>query len=130
MKRGRSEQKHAERVVQTMFEAWNKWDVFPPLFTRGLQALFFSPVPESISLEGEMDQGLAQKLAKWCSPAHAAKLPYTARLRGLSGSSLSTSDCRARLCHYEQYWHVPGEEPMELDDDDSQGTQQDFAQRL
>ena len=52
------------------------------------------------------DRALRRKLRRWSGgAADAAKLPFAARLRGLSGSSLGRDTCRDRLSRYERYWH-------------------------
>eukprot|EP00928_Gymnodinium_smaydae_P037444 TRINITY_DN25992_c0_g3_i1.p1 TRINITY_DN25992_c0_g3~~TRINITY_DN25992_c0_g3_i1.p1 ORF type:complete len:786 (+),score=205.09 TRINITY_DN25992_c0_g3_i1:314-2359(+) len=122
LERGRLEQTRAESSVRKALAAWQDWGVFPELFVRGLEALLFQPVPDDASTspgDEDADEVLKQKLATWRSAADAARLPYAARLRGLSGSALPTALCRARLCHYERYWHRPGEdaeEQLPLDD--------------
>mmetsp|Transcript_35080 Transcript_35080/g.81462 ORF Transcript_35080/g.81462 Transcript_35080/m.81462 type:complete len:591 (+) Transcript_35080:320-2092(+) len=109
LEQGRLEQARAERAVRCVLGAWQEWAVFPPLFCRGLQALLFAPVPE-VPLLGSLgnNEALRRKLEHWHSSGEAARLPYAARLRGLSGPGLPVAECRARLCHYELYWHNSG----------------------
>merc|ERR1740121_1713289 len=64
-----------------------------------------------------MDMGLRPKLARWFSAAVQARLPYACCRRGLGGRSLPTAQCRARLCHFERYWHMPGVDLLEEDAD-------------
>eukprot|EP00927_Polykrikos_kofoidii_P028442 TRINITY_DN24830_c0_g1_i1.p1 TRINITY_DN24830_c0_g1~~TRINITY_DN24830_c0_g1_i1.p1 ORF type:complete len:839 (-),score=181.53 TRINITY_DN24830_c0_g1_i1:272-2713(-) len=147
LERGRSEQSRAEASVRKVFAAWQEWDVFPPLFVRGLNALLFAPVADGVGADdedeavrqrangnktvacwnGDEDAALRRKLSVWRSAEDAARLPYAARLRGLSGSALPTAACRARLCHYERYWHRPGCE----DDEPSAASVEDhWGERL
>eukprot|EP00933_Yihiella_yeosuensis_P014540 TRINITY_DN13002_c2_g5_i1.p1 TRINITY_DN13002_c2_g5~~TRINITY_DN13002_c2_g5_i1.p1 ORF type:complete len:536 (-),score=114.52 TRINITY_DN13002_c2_g5_i1:78-1655(-) len=115
---------HLERVrvegaVKKVLQTWDDWNVFPSLFTKGLEALLFSPVlvTSQESAETEFDQTLKRRLLRWFSAADQARLPYAARLRGLSGKAVPTAACRARLCHFERYWHRPGIEMPEPDED-------------
>ncbi|CAJ1367218.1 unnamed protein product, partial [Effrenium voratum] len=92
-------------------QVWADWSVFPPLFTRGLSCLVLAPVVEVSAKEanGEPDEQLKQKLVRWFSGINQGSLPYESQMRGLSGKSLPASSCRARLCHFERFWHLqPG----------------------
>lgn len=117
MEGGRLERVRAESAVRRVLGAWQEWAVFPPLFCRGLEALLFAPIEPVAPPEttGSKAEALKHKLARWCSSGAAAHLPYAARLRGLSGPALPTVACRARLCHYENYWHSFGVEDPEVD---------------
>lgn len=113
-----------ESKIRRVLAAWEDWSVFPPLFTKGLEALLFSPVKETTAdeAETESDQTLRKKLQRWFEASDQARLPYACRLRGLSGKFLSTAACRARLCHFERYWHRPGLEVVEANEDPFSGT--------
>jgi len=113
------ERSNVEQKVRGVLAAWRGSDAMPPLFTRGLEALVFAaPAPEVSSPDDEPDVVLRRKLARWFSAADQARLPYACRLRGLAGRALATAACRARLCHYERYWHRPGVEmPGDGDED-------------
>merc|ERR1712166_453087 len=67
---------------------------------------------------------MGNRLLRWCNPTDAARLPYAARLRGLSGSALSTAACRTRLCHYDRYWYRPGVTDLEEEDPWGDGIRQ------
>jgi len=110
---GRLEQDRARAAVSAVLEAWRSWAVFPPLYTKGLEALLFAPVPRADEEEeareepGQGDsEALRRRLRRWTLPA--ARLPFAARLRGLSGAALAASVCRVRLCHYERFWDARG----------------------
>lgn len=127
--RGRIEQERGREAVLAVLHAWRCWAAFPPLFVRGLEALVMAAVrPErpgasdEESLDEELGPALRRRLARWRGlAADQARVPYAARLRGLAGSTLAASTCRARLCHYERYWDGRGnvdefdpfEEPVE-----------------
>lgn len=126
--RGRPERDRTYAAVRAVLAAWRDWGVFPPLFTRGLEALLFSKLPsasdgsDGSSSESSSDEApdeaipgqLQRRLARWRTPTDPARLPFAARLRGLSGSSLPAAECAVRLCHYEQYWCSHGR-PDEFD---------------
>lgn len=100
-----------EATVKKVLKAWDEWRVFPPLYTKGLSCLLFSPVWEISAKEAgqETDERLKQKLVRWFSGLNQAQLPYECQLRGLGGKGMQTSVCRARLCHFERFWHLqPG----------------------
>ncbi|CAL1152671.1 unnamed protein product, partial [Cladocopium goreaui] len=63
----------------------------------------------------ETDLLLKQKLQRWFS-GDQSQLPYAARLRGLAGKARKSEVCRARLCHFERFWHRPGMEALEPDE--------------
>eukprot|EP00747_Dinoflagellata_sp_TGD_P095574 gnl/TRDRNA2_/TRDRNA2_166515_c0_seq2.p1 gnl/TRDRNA2_/TRDRNA2_166515_c0~~gnl/TRDRNA2_/TRDRNA2_166515_c0_seq2.p1 ORF type:complete len:684 (+),score=115.94 gnl/TRDRNA2_/TRDRNA2_166515_c0_seq2:197-2053(+) len=113
-----------EAKIRRVLAAWDDWSVFPPLFTKGLEALLFSPVLETTAedAEKEADPTLRKKLLRWFEASDQARLPYACRLRGLSGKFLSTAACRARLCHFERYWHRPGLEIVEPNEDAFSGS--------
>mmetsp|Transcript_23332 Transcript_23332/g.48570 ORF Transcript_23332/g.48570 Transcript_23332/m.48570 type:complete len:499 (-) Transcript_23332:81-1577(-) len=104
------ERGRAESRIRCVLFSWQRASVFPPLFTRGLEALLFAPVLEDAACmpDAGTDELLQAKLNRWFSVANQARLPYACRLRGLSGKALPTAACRARLCHFERYWHIPG----------------------
>lgn len=117
LKQGQREHVRAEAVVRRVLATWKGWDLFTPLFTQGLEALLFAPVLDAGAPDAERDEALRLKLTRWCLTANAARLPYAARLRGLSGSALATTSCRARLCHFDRYWYRPGFVAVDFDDD-------------
>eukprot|EP00913_Durusdinium_trenchii_P019825 g18635.t1 len=80
-------------------------------FKQGLEALLFSPVTTRLDTGCE-DAALERKLQRWRLPGDPTQLPCAARRRGLAGKAQKAEVCRARLCHFERYWHRPGpEEP-------------------
>jgi len=94
--------------VRQILQVWNSWQIFPPLFTKGLTCLLVSAVPEISAKEAnaESDEQLKQKLSRWFSCLNQGSLPYECQMRGLAGKSLTPSACRARLCHFERFWHL------------------------
>eukprot|EP00930_Biecheleria_cincta_P002639 TRINITY_DN103643_c0_g1_i1.p1 TRINITY_DN103643_c0_g1~~TRINITY_DN103643_c0_g1_i1.p1 ORF type:complete len:626 (-),score=118.31 TRINITY_DN103643_c0_g1_i1:96-1973(-) len=104
-----TERTRMENAVRKVLSTWENWAIFPSLFIKGLEALLFSPVlATTADVAGqELDPELRRKLLRWFSAGDQARLPYAARLRGLSGKSLPTISCRDRLCHFERYWHRP-----------------------
>lgn len=105
-----------EEAVGRVFKAWEGWRVFPVLFVKGLTALLFAPVAEISAREAsvEADEILRQKLARWFSGLEQSSLPHESQLRGLAGKGLAPSSCRARLCHFERYWHLQPGVPVRL----------------
>eukprot|EP00435_Cladocopium_sp_Y103_P051604 s472_g16.t1 len=97
-----------EATVRQILQVWNGWQIFPPLFTKGLICLLVSAVPEISAKEAnaESDEQLKQKLSRWFSGLNQGSLPYECQMRGLAGKSLTPSGCRARLCHFERFWHL------------------------
>jgi len=97
-----------EATVRQILQVWNGWQIFPPLFTKGLMCLLVSAVPEISAKEAnaESDEQLKQKLSRWFSGLNQGSLPYECQMRGLAGKSLTPSGCRARLCHFERFWHL------------------------
>jgi len=96
-----------EKVVSQVFRAWDAWRVFPPLFTKGLTSLLFALVQDISFKEAsiEPDELLRAKLVRWFSGIEQTNLPGECRARGLAGKSTPSNVCRARLCHFERYWH-------------------------
>lgn len=109
----------AERRVKEVLSTWQSVSAFPRLFVNGLEALFFAPVLEDANIvpSSEPDDLLRRKLTRWFSAADQVRLPSACRLRGLAGKALSTAACRARLCHFERYWHRPGISVLEEEED-------------
>uniref|UniRef100_A0A7S1WV15 CID domain-containing protein n=1 Tax=Alexandrium catenella TaxID=2925 RepID=A0A7S1WV15_ALECA len=105
-----AERNQTEDRVRCVLAALRSTGAFPPNFTRGLEALLFAPVIEDASEMPDTgaDELLRAKLSRWFSVANQARLPYACRLRGLSSKALPTAACRARLVHFERYWHIPG----------------------
>lgn len=105
------EKVRAEEAVRKVLKVWQDWGMFPSQFTMGLECLLLAPIYDIQAKEAsnETDVRLRQKLQPWFSGINQAQLPYSCRMRGLSGKSLKATDCRVRLCHFERYWHlVPG----------------------
>merc|ERR1740123_1881095 len=50
----------------------------------------------------------------WFSGLNQAQLPSACQQRGLAGKALSMATCRARLCHFERYWHFQRSSPVRL----------------
>ncbi|CAE8612789.1 unnamed protein product [Polarella glacialis] len=116
---GLVERARMESAVRRVLKTWDDWAVFPALFTKGLEALLFSPVlimSQEVAAR-EPDRALRNKLQRWFSATDQGRLPYASRLRGLSGKAVPTTVCRARLCHFERYWHRPGIQMPEPDED-------------
>ncbi|CAK9117792.1 unnamed protein product [Durusdinium trenchii] len=100
-----------ERRVRSVLHGWETWSIFPRLYIKGLEALLFSPVTTRLDTGCE-DAALERKLQRWRLPGDPTQLPCAARRRGLAGKAQKAEVCRARLCHFERYWHRPGvEEP-------------------
>ncbi|CAL1144460.1 unnamed protein product [Cladocopium goreaui] len=108
------QRKNAEARLLEVLHCWVSWNIFPSLYTKGLEALLLSPVL-SLDAESETDLLLKQKLQRWFS-GDQSQLPYAARLRGLAGKAQKSEVCRARLCHFERFWHRPGMEALEPDE--------------
>ena len=118
---GKLERSRVEVAFRGVLAVWQEWEIFAPLFPKGLEALVFARMAvEEVSAKPEKTSGAAlkPKLARWCTAKNAARLPYAARVRGLSGSALATAQCRARLCHFERYWHALGDEDLQKLDAD------------
>eukprot|EP00913_Durusdinium_trenchii_P014582 g13681.t1 len=47
-----------------------------------------------------------RKLLRWFSGLNQGSLPYECQMRGLAGPRQVASICRARLCHFERFWHL------------------------
>jgi len=108
---GAEERAAAEDAVRQVLGAWQEWSVFPLLFTRGLESLLFAQVFEITAKEaaGEPDELLRPMLTQWFAGMNQAQLPHACQQRGLAGKAMQTATCRARLCHFERYWHLqPG----------------------
>jgi len=116
----------AENSVRQVLQAWQDWAVFPPLFVRGLESLLLAQVYETSAKEAgaEPDEKLRRKMLHWFSGLNQAQLPHACQQRGLSGKvhgvegvprlALSMATCRARLCHFERYWHCQRSSPVHL----------------
>lgn len=114
-------------TVSRIFGAWADWKVFPVLFTRGLQSLLFPSVPEGHKLREDLfqpDAKLTEKLSRWTSCTETVDWAHECRLRGLMGkeSRVDISTSRARLCHFERYWHVRPGTTVRLEDYKTQPT--------
>eukprot|EP00401_Gymnodinium_catenatum_P006777 CAMPEP_0117511688 /NCGR_PEP_ID=MMETSP0784-20121206/28638_1 /TAXON_ID=39447 /ORGANISM="" /LENGTH=548 /DNA_ID=CAMNT_0005307371 /DNA_START=80 /DNA_END=1723 /DNA_ORIENTATION=+ len=106
-------EKQADRVrsegaIRQVLKAWERWRAFPLLYTRGLECLIFMQISDITAREAgnEPDERLRQKVTRWFSGMTQAELPYACQQRGLAGKELPTVLCRARLCHFERYWHL------------------------
>lgn len=97
-----------QATLRQLLQVWAEWLIFPPHFTRGLTCLLFSPVPEISAKEAkaELDEVLQEKLLRWFSGLNQGSLPYECQMRGLAGPRQVASICRARLCHFERFWHL------------------------
>jgi len=116
----------AESAVRQVLQAWQDWAVFPPLFVRGLESLLLAQVYETSAKEAgaEPDEKLRKKMLQWFSGLNQAQLPGACQQRGLAGKvhgpegaprlALSMATCRARLCHFERYWHFQKGSPVRL----------------
>eukprot|EP00928_Gymnodinium_smaydae_P016555 TRINITY_DN16231_c0_g3_i2.p1 TRINITY_DN16231_c0_g3~~TRINITY_DN16231_c0_g3_i2.p1 ORF type:complete len:441 (+),score=81.03 TRINITY_DN16231_c0_g3_i2:269-1591(+) len=86
------ERARVEEKVRSVLIAWKDLEPFPPLYPRGLEALFFAPVlPEVGSLEGlkaSADAELRGRLARWLSGAEQVDTvpPRHSRYEFVSGS--------------------------------------------
>jgi len=105
---GQEERAGAEDTVRQVLGAWQEWNMFPPLFTKGLESLLFAQVFDISAKEagGEPDGRLRQKLTRWFAGLNQSQLPNACQQRGLAGKALPMATCRARLCHFERYWHL------------------------
>jgi len=105
------ERDSAESEVRRVLKAWQDRNVLPLLYTKGLECLLFAQVFEISAREAssELDEVLRPKLTRWFAGLNQAHLPDACQQRGLVGKALSMATCRARLCHFERYWHLqPG----------------------
>eukprot|EP00746_Dinoflagellata_sp_MGD_P143689 gnl/MRDRNA2_/MRDRNA2_76484_c0_seq1.p1 gnl/MRDRNA2_/MRDRNA2_76484_c0~~gnl/MRDRNA2_/MRDRNA2_76484_c0_seq1.p1 ORF type:complete len:592 (+),score=108.81 gnl/MRDRNA2_/MRDRNA2_76484_c0_seq1:88-1863(+) len=109
--------RRVESAARKVLEAWREWSVFTPLFTQGLEVLFFSRGNQH-SLEGESAkadvQALNDKIVQWCAGVDEGRLIFAARIRGLTGSGHTVETCRERLCQYLRYYHHLGRDDNEL----------------
>ncbi|CAK0803561.1 unnamed protein product [Prorocentrum cordatum] len=106
----REERARGEGGVRRVFGAWEAWRVFLPLFTKGLECLLLAPEMRDVSCReaaGEPDERLRPKLTRWYGGLEQAALPQACLERGLKGPhALPPVLCRARLCHFERFWHL------------------------
>lgn len=103
-----TERDHGETVVKNLLKTWDGWNMFPPLFTKGLESLIFMQISDISAKEAglEPDERLRQKVTKWFSAFTQSELPWACCQRGLGGKGLPMAHARSRLCHYEKYWHL------------------------
>lgn len=134
--RGRLDWDWARKSVLSVLDCWRKWNVFPPLFVLGLEALLFASIgsledndrdddssySSDASSSSQRRQGgnlrlgksraviLQRRISRWTklSGMSPSRIQFAARLRGLCGSALAAEECRNRLCHYEKYWARKG----------------------
>jgi len=95
--------------VQKVLKALEACRAYPPIYVKGLESLVFAHVGFITAKDAgnEPDEGLRQKILRWFSGMSQSELPYACQQRGLAGKVLtSTKLCRARVCHFERYWHL------------------------
>lgn len=89
-----------DRVLK-LVENWTEWALFPPRFTKGLEAVLCGKADPAVSSSAPAAVQQAQQ--QWVNMAEIATLERACRQRGLSSKG-NRQRLVDRLCLFEAYW--------------------------